>query len=1159
MGIIRLGRSLCMVLAFLGCLLWGAAMAGSVVASGSPEYKKSFGPDGTEASGFGKAATIAVDEGNDVIYVIDHEEGSLLKFDLEGNPVNFAGSAPYISGSKITGLSLPSGIAETQVAVDQGSHNIYVTSGNSITAFQADGEEAEFTAGPGAGTNSIGGFGELIGLAVDINGAIYASDYADDVTIYSHEGELITQFASTEPANLAVDTNGTVYVNRWKNIVSRYSPSKFPVVGSTTYVKSSLSPEPRASYSLAVDLATNDIYITHTQGAPGISRYNEAGELTSSFGEPGEQGELSLSEGVAAIDGEEGRVFISNKPKEESGLSQVEIFVYLQYVGPPLVENVYASEVTSESVALHAQINPGSFETTYWFEYGPADCSVSVCTSVPLGGESIGSGDEPIAVSQVVSGLLPETTYHYRVRAENVEGSEVGPGTEDHIFTTQTNALGFQLSDSRAWEMVSPLNKHGGVLTNNQNGPIQAGEDGNTLAYLSKGPVMGDPEGSRTPEHATTLARRGASGWSSEDIMAPNDRVIPVVLGTQGEYKLFTPNLGQALVEPLGGTLLSPQASEQTPYLRENTDPPLYTPLVTGKEGFANVPPGTEFGGQATEPALEIEAANPSLAHVGMKSLVPLLGPEDPVQSLYEWVGGQLRRVNVLPDSEGGGMTVPSLFGSSSGSVRHAISNDGSRVFWSTGGYNEGKNDLTALYMRDTAAEETVRLDVVQAGASGTGTPRPTFQGASPDGTVAFFTDSQQLTEDASPEGSDLYRCEIPAGSPASGCSTLTNITGATEGPGESAEVQGILSGLGENGSAAYFVAKGVLDSAPSVEGEEALAGSPNLYAWTESGGVRFIATLAPEDSHTWGIHSVVGLVEALSAASSPNGRYLAFMSQRSLTGYDNRDAASGESVQEVFRYDSVTDQLDCVSCNPTGGVPVGFIDLNELEPTLIDSRTRWSGRMLAAILPQPSVISLSSDISLYQPRFMLDNGRVFFNAFDALVSGDSNGEWDIYQYEPAGVGSCSASSGDAGTAKTAGGCVSLMSSGTAKEEAALLDTSMSGDDVFFLTSAKLAVTDEDEELDIYDARVGGVAPVQLPPTECDGESCQPRTAPPVQASPGSASFNGSGNLKEGKQGKTCPKGKRKVKQGGKVRCVPKKQKHKKKKQKAGSSKGQGR
>jgi hypothetical protein len=38
----------------------------------------------------------------------------------------------------------------------------------------------------------------------------------------------------------------------------------------------------------------------------------------------------------------------------------------------------------------------------------------------------------------------------------------------------------------------------------------------------------------------------------------------------------------------------------------------------------------------------------------------------------------------------------------------------------------------------------------------------------------------------------------------------------------------------------------------------------------------------------------------------TPDGRYLVFMFQRSLSGYDNRDVVSGEPDEEVYLYDAV-------------------------------------------------------------------------------------------------------------------------------------------------------------------------------------------------------------------------------------------------------------
>ncbi len=62
-----------------------------------------------------------------------------------------------------------------------------------------------------------------------------------------------------------------------------------------------------------------------------------------------------------------------------------------------------------------------------------------------------------------------------------------------------------------------------------------------------------------------------------------------------------------------------------------------------------------------------------------------------------------------------------------------------------------------------------------------------------------------------------------------------------------------------------------------------------------------------------------------LTSRVSPNGRYLAFMSERSLTGYDNRDAAVACPDEEVFLYDASSNRLVCASCDPTGARPTGI------------------------------------------------------------------------------------------------------------------------------------------------------------------------------------------------------------------------------------------
>ena len=241
------------------------------------------------------------------------------------------------------------------------------------------------------------------------------------------------------------------------------------------------------------------------------------------------------------------------------------------------------------------------------------------------------------------------------------------------------------------------------------------------------------------------------------------------------EYKLFSTNLDRAVFEPRDETPLSPEASERTPYLRENSTPPSFRPLVTSKEGFANVPPGTIFGGEvngARNP-VSIAGANNALTHIVVWSKPPLVeGAGSP--SIYQWVDGDLEPVGVLPVDEGGDI-VPAQLGSGIVSGRHAVS----RTCPLSSGPQRQLSQLTggqpmpALYVRDTLGNETGRLDIVQEGGSGSGQARTIFMGADTEGSVVFFTDVQQLTEGASAKGQDLYRCEVGDVEGSLGCAEL--------------------------------------------------------------------------------------------------------------------------------------------------------------------------------------------------------------------------------------------------------------------------------------------------------------------------------------------------------------------------------------------------
>ena len=187
---------------------------------------------------------------------------------------------------------------------------------------------------------------------------------------------------------------------------------------------------------------------------------------------------------------------------------------------------------------------------------------------------------------------------------------------------------------------------------------------------------------------------------------------------------------------------------------------------------------------------------------------------------------------------------------------------------------------------------------------------------------------------------------------------------------------------------------------------------------------------------------------------------------------------------------------------------------------------TSW----LAANIPAWSAYTQSS--ALYQSRYLSDSGRLFFDSRDGLVPKDVNGQEDVYEYEPEGVpGGGHACNGSVSSGsvvyvrelggRPVGGCVGLISSGSSAQESAFLDASVSGGDVFFLTTARLVSQDFDDALDVYDAQECTVqvpclpAGVVAPPACATEASCKaaPSPQPGIFGLSGSATFSGAGNV----------------------------------------------
>jgi hypothetical protein len=1009
------------------------------------------------------------------------------------------------------------------VAVDPGTGNIYVLE-TQLMVMDEFGPEGKYL-GRLKGIPS-GAFHNPKSVAVDpLSHRVFVGDYNSETnrgSIDAYDKDLVIPdvetLAATDVSPEGARLNGNVKLDKEGNATCRFAWGTTTELGNFAPCEpAEVTSEESAVHAHIGELQPDTTYYYRLQAT------NKNGTNT----------------------GEEAQAVCEGKPSVDACFTTE---------GPGLGDQ-WASGVSSTSATLNAKVNPHGKATQVFFEYGP---STGYGKTAPVPPTPIGSGEEPVHAEGHVQALEPGTLYHYRAVAVDELGEFHGP---DHTFATQGADGGLVLPDGRSWEQVSPVDKHGAnLLPIVEGGVVQSSASGAAITYLGNLP---------TEEHVPgffdvvqIFSARGV-GWSSQDISLPHVGATGASVGFGHEYRFFSNDFSRALVEPQGEfTSLKPEVfppdTERTPYVRHDstcatTPSTCFQPLVTGAPGYADVPKGTKFGEfNNVRGAVNFVGGTSDLAHVILTSSVALTStPTGSSEQLYERSEGrppaeELRLVSFLPGKEG--PAAGAHLGSGNNSARHAVSDDGSRIVWSDGPH---------LYMRVNATQPqsplgskgectvladacTIQLDAVQGG-SGTEPVNPQFQVASRDGSRVFFTDTQRLTKGSGALNGkpDLYECEVVevAGEPQCRLSDLT-----PPSSGEAADVLGTVLGASEDGSWVYFVANGVLGEGTkfgAVPGNcGGGLGTCTLYVW-HAGATMPIAVLSGEDAPDWA-EQEGGNLAALTARVSPAGGWLAFMSNRSLMGYDNRDARSGKPDEEVFVYQAQASgsgklepgRLVCASCHPSGARPVG-VEYAKLNGGLVGGFKVWPVETwIAANVPGWTPYKQKG--ALYQSRYLSDEGRLFFNSSDGLVPQDINNNEDVYEYEPAGVGGCSISSST--FSERAGGCVALVSSGRAAGESGFLDASESGNDAFFLTGERLVPQDVDTALDVYDAHVCSAAAPCLsslisPPPCATADACRaaPGLQPQVFGVPASATFFGARNLalppsKPGSPPKKCKK-----------------------------------
>jgi len=600
-------------------------------------------------------------------------------------------------------------------------------------------------------------------------------------------------------------------------------------------------------------------------------------------------------------------------------------------------------------------------------------------------------------------------------------------------FRTGASAL---LPDCRAYELVTPPSGTGRVYTLDSEAPFSMfptsllGPSADSAVFLIKGGALPElPEGTGTKD--AYMAVRTASGWKVDRRLSPTgaQSVFPASGGISADHQYtFMAATGGSIGEFRGSLAEDGTAT----YLG---DPDGSFELV----GMGSL--GTElrahgrFISEGGEHVIFTTGYGEwcSFASCPANSLEPNAPPTGTTAVYDRGANGPTKVVSLLP-----------------GDVPLAAGEDAKYQGTSADGTVVAFKVAETLYLRvDNSETKLVTTDPT------------TFAGITQNGDALFYV-----------SGGDVHK--------------FSTATGATQAVTTTSNAE--LVNISSDGSHVYFI------SETALPGTAATPGSPNMYVWTSSDqATRFVATVLPADLEglpaltTWTSHVVQPNRNfgqgpgANSSRTTPDGGVIVFESRAQLTSYENA------GFVEIYRYDSGSEEIACVSCNPTAEPATGNARLEALEYFL----TEFGGESIV-------VNNLSED-----------GGRVFFETKESLVGRDTDEVNDIYEWQ------------------TIGGLpqLSLISSGQSvfysnevplqfQEPNVIFGISPDGSDVLFKTGDQLLPTGGAGGVDaLYNARIGGGFAEPIDP--CAQGICEGRPAVGAGlATPQSDSFRGYGNVK---------------------------------------------
>jgi hypothetical protein len=814
--------------------------------------------------------------------------------------------------------------------------------------------------------------------------------------------------------------------------------------------------------SLAVDEGTGNIFVFDTENAH-LWELDEEGDYLATIDFPfvgnGAYGlQIAVDNGLTSPNGklseeeDKGRYLYVPYPAKGTGHS---LAFFVATVGAPEVTSIAAGSIGEDEAALQARIDPNNLQTTYTFQIK----SEGAAEWTTVEGGTLPAGNLAAEVSTAAAGLSPGTHYLFRVLATNEEGSDEAEGsfatypslpaeTSPCSNTLLRSGLSGLLPDCRAYELVTPPDTNartplgaeteGGAFPTRQVSPA-----GDKLPFRVVGGALPGLGGTGGLKGDPYLATRTATGWSTASAGPSGAEAVAIAIGANSPdqgYSFWEVAVeGSAALGPVTSYVRYPDGhSELTGQGSLGIDPEVGGRLIS--EGGGHIVFATGVHASSSSGAIQLE---------------PNAAP-DGTQAIYDRTPDGTTHVISLKPGD-----VP--FGAGENAEYEGASLDGIGIAF--------KVD-NVLYLRYDDKETFEIGEGIE------------FAGVAEGGGRVFYL-----------ENGNLEAFDVASESVIEFADTVATVVPAT---------------ISADGSTAYFISKSAVQGlSPNPKGAKPHVGGQNLYRSRE-GQISFVGTVTERDVvgsadktdglSLWvraiGPPSPVGRLGWVPARSTPDGSVFLFKSRAALTAYDP------EGHAEIYRYDSVMNDLRCLSCNPTGA------------PARSDANLQSEGSDLFAPIAWPE-------------NLRADGRRAFFESSEPLVARDTDGLQDVYEWEDQGVGSCTQPEG----------CIYLISSPQSRRDEYLWAVSRSGDDVFFRSSDLLVGTDVDETPSIYDARVnGGFA--EPASAECEGEGCRPHLTPPPLLPLGETPVRGSGdNVKP----RHCGKGKRKVKRHGKVRCVRKK------------------